>query len=295
MVRFADEGAEHTRAKSKENPAAPRAYQVQNLDWKKATEKNRQPCGLKNTADHTCVLLEVPLKSGVAGATSNRLTMSEGGIANIFVDLETGLILHRRTVETFNNSRTAYQVDQAFTLSRVGIGMPPNAAALFAPPTESKQVKELTRIDASLIDKKMAGKPAPALSVKDINAKPLTLESLKGKVVLLDFWTTWCPPCRADAPSLEKLNKQYGAKDLVIIGISVSEERSVVESYLAKHPRSYPTVLTTENQLPAAYQVRMFPTYIVIERDGNIASASDGDQGFSTLKKLLKKAGLETD
>lgn len=295
MVRFDEEGAEHTRAKPRENAFVPRAYQFHNLEWKKAAEKSRQPCGLKNATEHTCVLLEIPLKSGVANAAPNRITMSEGGIAHLFVDLETGLILHRRTVETFNNSRAAYQVDQAFTLSKVGIGMPPNAAALFLPPAESKQVKELSRIDADEIDKKMAGKPAPALTVKDINGKPVALESLKGKVVLLDFWTTWCPPCRADAPALEKLHKRYGSKDLAIVGISVSEERAVVEGYLAKHPKSYPIVLTTENQFPPAYQVRAFPTYIVIERDGNIASASDGDQGFATLKKLLKKAGLETD
>lgn len=79
----------------------------------------------------------------------------------------------------------------------------------------------------------------------------------------------------------------------MIIGVAVSEERPVVEKFLKEHPRSYPVVLTSENDMPAPYEISVFPTYVVIGPDGTLASAVQGDQGFGELRKLLKKAGLE--
>jgi hypothetical protein len=81
----------------------------------------------------------------------------------------------------------------------------------------------------------------------------------------------------------------------MIVGISVGEERAIVEKYLKEHPHSFPIVLTAENEMARPYQVGILPTYIVINRDGTIAAAVEGDQGFASLWKLLKKAGLETE
>lgn len=131
--------------------------------------------------------------------------------------------------------------------------------------------------------------------MKDIAGKEIRLADLKGKTVLLDFWTTWCPPCRADAPSLDKLHKKFGGKELAIIGISVSEERAVVEKYLKEHPKAYATVLSTENELPRPYQIGRFPTYLVIDAEGKVASVAQGDQGFAELRRMLRKAGMEVE
>jgi hypothetical protein len=68
-----------------------------------------------------------------------------------------------------------------------------------------------------------------------------------------------------------------------------------VEKFLNGHPLEYPLVLTTENEMPRPYQIAVFPTYIVIDRDGTLAAAVEGDKGFAELRKLLKKAGLETE
>jgi thiol-disulfide isomerase/thioredoxin len=143
--------------------------------------------------------------------------------------------------------------------------------------------------------KQLTGKPASDLAVKDLQGKPIHLSDLKGKTVLLDLWATWCGPCRADGPALNKLYEKYGDKNLMIVGVSVDEDRSVVEKFLSQHPHPYPIVLTTENEMPRPYQIGVFPTYIVIDSDGNFASATEGDTGFSELRKLLKKAGLETE
>jgi len=121
------------------------------------------------------------------------------------------------------------------------------------------------------------------------------VSNLKGKTVLLDFWATWCPPCVADAPALDKLYRKYGEKDLMIIGISVNEERDIVEQFLKKHPHTFPVVLTSENEMPRPYQIGLFPTYMVIAPDGTLSTAVEGDQGFGELRKFLQKAGMETD
>lgn len=163
------------------------------------------------------------------------------------------------------------------------------------PPDATEEVKELPRWNANRIKKQLAGKTAPDLVLTDMQGRTIKLSDLKGKTVLLDFWTTWCGPCRSDAPSLDKLYEKYGGKDLAVIGISVDEERPVVQKFLSGHPHQYHIVLTTENEMPRTYQIGVFPTYIVIDADGKVAAASEGAQGFSELRKLLKKAGLEAD
>jgi len=218
-----------------------------------------------------------------------------GGSARILLDIETGLILSLRTVEGVENQSSAYQSDVSYVMKRLSYDAPADASLFKLPSEDMREVKELSRWNAAKIKKQLAGKPAPELNLTDIQGKPITLSAFKGKTVLLDFWTTWCPPCRADAPALDKLYRKYGEQDLMIVGISVSEERKIVEQFLKEHPHSFPIALTTENELPSAYQIGVFPTYIVIERDGTVAAAVEGDQGFGDLRKLLRKAGLEIE
>ena len=94
---------------------------------------------------------------------------------------------------------------------------------------------------------------------------------------------------------MDKLSRKYADKGLAIIGISVSEERAIVEKYLKEFPSAYPIALTTENDVPPPYRVGEFPTYITIGPDGVITSVVSGDQGFSELRNILKKAGLDTE
>jgi hypothetical protein len=81
----------------------------------------------------------------------------------------------------------------------------------------------------------------------------------------------------------------------MVVGISIDEERPVVQKFLSKHPHQYPIVLTSENEMPGAYEVEVLPTYVVIGSDGNVASATEGEKCFYELRKALKQAGRETD
>src|SRR5579862_4374640 len=115
----------------------------------------------------------------------------------------------------------------------------PAGAPLFKVPEASHEVDILQLWNEGRLRKELAGKQAPDIQATDTHGEPVSLAQLKGKTVLLDFWTTWCPPCQSDASSIEKLNQKYGEKSLAVIGVSVDEDRTTVESYLKKHPHTY--------------------------------------------------------
>jgi thiol-disulfide isomerase/thioredoxin len=282
-----------TKRRAKDEEPAPGAYHAGDADWSKAIELERRPCGLPGRDDQ-CVLLQAPLKPWRHVGT-NTVTQMIQGSKRVVIDLKTGLLLASRTAQSIDNQRGGYQSETTYTVKSMNDAAPADASLFQLPSVELREVKELSPWNAARIRKQLAGKPAPELTVTDIQGNSAALSDLKGKVVLLDFWTTWCPPCRADSPSLEKLYRKYGAHDLAILSISVSEDRAIVEKFLKEHPRDYPTVLTTENEMPRPYQIGAFPTYIVIDRDGTVASAVEGDRGFSDLQKLLKKAGIESE
>jgi thiol-disulfide isomerase/thioredoxin len=295
LLRMEEGGNEYTRAKPKpkDDVPIPTAYQTSDLDWSKATEVRRAPCGM-STSDHTCAFLRAPVKASQHGSP-NQMTKVLEGARLLCVDIETGILLSSQLAEMVQNSREIYRFEITHTAKKLSYGGAENVALFRLPEGEMHEVKTLSVWNAARMRKQLLGNAAPEVSVNDIQGSALTLSAFKGKTVLLDFWTTWCPPCRADAPALDKLFKKYGPNDLMIVGFSVSEDRPVVEKFLREHPHSFPVVLTTENDLPRPFQIGTFPTYVIIDRDGNVAGAVEGDQGFGELRKLLKKAGLEVD
>jgi len=297
VTKFEEGGGEYVREKRKtdDSDPAPVPYEPANLDWAKASEKDRRPCGITQV-DETCVIISVPIKGWWSREGSIIVeTTTSKGIAIFEIGSETGILLQCETKEVLENSRGGAQYGVTYTMRRTGLLSEIDSNLFELPTVGMREVKSLSTWDAPRINKQLAGKDAPGLEVTDIQGKHISLASLRGRTVLLDFWASWCPPCRADAPALEKLYQKFGIKDLMIIAISVDEDRETVQKYLKENTLSYPVVLTTENELPRAYQIGLFPTYIVISPDGRVASAVKGDQGFGELRKGLKKAGMDMD
>jgi thiol-disulfide isomerase/thioredoxin len=282
------------KRKAKDDDPEPTPYGSVDLDWAKAREMERRPCGFTGN-DHTCIIINVPVKHWVRAGTNGQITRMSDGISRLAIDSETGMIVESSIQEVIDNPRGGYESDLTYSLKRMSYGTAPDAGLFKLPESDIHEVKEFTKWNAARIKKQLAGKPAPELKVTDIEGNPVSLSDLKGKTVLLDFWTTWCPPCLADAPALDKLYRKYGAKELTIIGVSVSEEREIVEQFLKKHPHTFPVVLTSENEMPRPYQIGLFPTYMVIAPDGTLSTAIEGDQGFGDLRKFLEKAGMEIE
>ena len=119
-------------------------------------------------------------------------------------------------------------------------------------------------------DKESSTGAAPDFALQDISGKKVRLADLKGKVVLVEFWATWCPPCRAEIPALQRLHTQYGDKGLTILAISMDEgDWKGVKSFVAEHKIGY-TVLQGSEDVSAEYMVRLIPAAFLIDKQGNI-------------------------
>jgi thiol-disulfide isomerase/thioredoxin len=160
----------------------------------------------------------------------------------------------------------------------------------FTPPADAKEVETL--MGATLTKADLTGKTAPAFEVKGLDGKAYSLESLKGKPVLLDFWATWCGPCRKSMPLLEKLHAAYKDQGLVVLAVDTGEDRNTVAEFLKTSPMPYPAALSGESGILEAYQVSAFPTFVMIGRDGKVVAHEIGFSGEATFNGIAQKAGL---
>src|SRR6266851_3686918 len=139
-----------------------------------------------------------------------------------------------------------------------------------------------------------AKEPAPRFNATTTTGEKFTNDSIKGKVVLLEFWTTWCGFCADEAPFVDKIGQELAGKGLILLAINVGESRKTVKKYLEQHPRSCKIVLMEDTNLAAMYQATAYPIYVVIDRDGNIAGTQRGAGGEDALRRLIARAGIES-
>src|SRR5271169_1304294 len=137
------------------------------------------------------------------------------------------------------------------------------------------------------------GQPAPRFRAKTTTGEQFNNASVKGKVVLFEFWTTWCKYCEGEASLVDDIAKEFADKGLIVLAVDVLEPDQKVKKYLVEHPRSVPIVLTKDTNLAAMYNAQVYPIYVVIDRDGNIAGEQRGAAGEAALRRMLKRAGLE--
>jgi thiol-disulfide isomerase/thioredoxin len=139
------------------------------------------------------------------------------------------------------------------------------------------------------------GQPAPHFRAKTTSGETFNNDSIKGKVVLLEFWTTWCQYCHDEEPLVEQINREFAGKGLIVLAIDVAESKKTVKKYLEQHPRACRIVLTEDTNLAAMYQANSYPIYVAIDRDGNIAGEQRGAGGERALRRLLARAGIDSD
>jgi thiol-disulfide isomerase/thioredoxin len=137
------------------------------------------------------------------------------------------------------------------------------------------------------------GQPAPRFRAKTTAGEQFNNESIKGKVVLFEFWTTWCKYCEEEAELVDDIAKEFKDKGLIVLAVDVLEPDQKVKKYLAEHPRTTPIVLTKDTNLAAMYNAQVYPIYVVIDREGTIAGEQRGSAGERGLRRLLKRAGME--
>jgi len=136
------------------------------------------------------------------------------------------------------------------------------------------------------------GMAAPGFVLPSLSGNRVSLHSLRGHVVLLNFWATWCPPCRAELPDLNTINDRFKDRGLVILSIS-EEDESTLKHFLSQDKITYPVLLDRTGGTKKQFLVPGFPQTDVYDRHGNLVAESMYQAGMEGFMKMLKQAGLD--
>ena len=129
-------------------------------------------------------------------------------------------------------------------------------------------------------------------TLTDLSGKTWTLRDLRGKVVLLNFWATWCPPCRKEMPDLETLYQRFAPQGLVILGIS-DEEADKVKPFIEQQKISYPVLLDPGRKLNEQFQIDGIPKTFIYDREGKIVAQSIDMRTQKQFLEMLAQAGIK--
>lgn len=141
---------------------------------------------------------------------------------------------------------------------------------------------------------RMAGQPAPAFTLPvahngDAGAR-MSLDDLRGKPVLIDFWASWCGPCAMQAPILDRIAKRYDDQGLVVLGVNVDDEARVARAYAAKKGLTYPILLDESGAVQRSYGVDKLPSLVLVDREGQVVSFTQGLIDESSLDAIVRDA-----
>ena len=116
----------------------------------------------------------------------------------------------------------------------------------------------------------------------------MSLSDLKGKKVFLNFWATWCPPCKAEMPEIEKLYQETKDSDLVIVAVEIGEPLSTVKSFIDSNKYNFKVLLDSDQSVASKYNIASIPTSYFIDADGNIISKNMGGMNIDQMKAYIK-------
>ena len=139
----------------------------------------------------------------------------------------------------------------------------------------------------------MINSKAPDFTLKDLNGKSISLSSFKGKVVLLNFFATWCPPCRAEMPAFNKLYREKKIRGLEIISVSTDRSINDIKDFLQKNKVDFPILFDADRSVSKQYRVFSMPTTFLIDKTGKIVEKFYGEYDWTEpetkgkIEKLL--------
>lgn len=140
------------------------------------------------------------------------------------------------------------------------------------------------------------GAAAPNFILPDLSGKEIELKSLQGKVVMLNFWATWCGWCKVEMPAMQKLQREFKEQGLVILTINYKEDADTARAFLEENNYSFMTLLDVDGLVAKqVYQTRSLPTTVVINKEGKIVAYDRGAQSERDFRAALAKAGMRTD
>lgn len=132
---------------------------------------------------------------------------------------------------------------------------------------------------------------APDFTLPDLAGQPVSLSDLRGQVVLLNFWATWCPPCAAEMPDLNALYERYGAEhNFVVVAINKEEEQAVVDAFVADRGLTFPVLLDGDGTVTLnRFVIRSLPMSLIIDREGKVRDAWQGQIARAAMLARLQR------
>ncbi len=138
--------------------------------------------------------------------------------------------------------------------------------------------------------------PAPGFSLQTRGGQTLKLADLRGQVVMINFWATWCGPCRQEMPLLEQIHKKYKPLGFTMVGVNVEPDSKAAEAWLAKEmPVSFPIAFDTDSQVSKLYKVAGMPSTVIVDRKGNVRvihkgyKPGDENEYLAHIRALVKE------
>lgn len=149
-----------------------------------------------------------------------------------------------------------------------------------------EEVKDNKKIKIELDDIIDIGEPAPDFTLKDLDGNTVSLKDFKGKkAVLLNFWASWCPPCREEMPDLDKLYQENKSDDFTVLAVNVGESEKVVKEFIEEKGYSFPVLLDKTQKIGIAYNTFSIPTSVLVDKEGIIRVYRPG---LMTYKQMLE-------
>jgi thiol-disulfide isomerase/thioredoxin len=133
------------------------------------------------------------------------------------------------------------------------------------------------------------GDTAPDFAGTDLQGRPFSLSGQRGKVVLLNFWATWCAPCREEMPAFSKWQRSYGARGLAIVGVSMDDELESVKQALAQRPVSYPVVMGDAKLGERMGGVLGLPLSYLLDADGRVVARYQGEASLPAIEAKIRE------
>lgn len=150
------------------------------------------------------------------------------------------------------------------------------ALALFALVVETAWAKSPSQQTIKAVPAKVA----PQFTLDDLDQNPRSLDEFRGKVVAINFWATWCPPCREELPSMQRVFSEYEGQGFIILGVNVGEEWDVVAPFLDPLGLEFPILFDMDSGVLSQWAAYGLPTTYILDRDGNITHRIDGGRDW---------------